>query len=95
MVVGYHRVVPFFYAKYRHGITSVRQSGKVFVFGNKTAFMPPGYPGGENLWAVAFQLIAKEKHGILDSFRDSFGIVVETSHIACQNRKPRERCIGA
>ena len=23
--------------------------------------MPPGYPGGENLWAAVFRLIAKEK----------------------------------
>ena len=61
MVVGHYRVVTgFLNAKYRHVITSFRRSAKVFVFGEKAASMPPGYPGGENLWAVAFQLIVGE-----------------------------------
>jgi hypothetical protein len=33
----------------------------VFVFGENVASMPPGYPGGENLWAVAFWLFVEEK----------------------------------
>lgn len=62
MVVGHYRVVAgFLNAKYRHGITSFRRSGKVFVFGKKVASMPPGHSGGENLWAAAFRLIVEEK----------------------------------
>ena len=62
VVVGHHRIVAgFLNAKYRHGITSFRRSGKVFVFEEKTASMPPGYPVGENLWAVAFRLVAGEE----------------------------------
>ena len=61
VVVGHHRVVAgFLNTKYRHGITSFRLSGKVFVFVEKTASMPPGYPEGENLWAAAFRLIVEE-----------------------------------
>ena len=61
VVVGHHRVVAgFLNAKYRHGITSFRRLGKVFVFGEKTASMPPLYPGGENLWAAAAQPIVAE-----------------------------------
>ena len=46
---GHHRVVAgFLNAKYRHGITSLRRSGKVFVFGEKAASTPLGYPGREN-----------------------------------------------
>ena len=33
----------------------------MFVFGEKTASTPPGYPGKENLWVAAFWLIGKEK----------------------------------
>lgn len=48
-VVGHHRVVTgFLNAKYRHGITSFRRFGKVFVFWEKAAPIPPGHPGGEN-----------------------------------------------
>ena len=62
MVVGHHRVVAgFLNAKYRHGITSFRRSGKVFVFGEKSASTPPGYPGEEKLWAAVFRLIVGEK----------------------------------
>ena len=62
VVVGHHRVVAgFLNAKYRHIITSLRRSGKVFVFGEKAASMPPGYPGGENLWAGDFRLTVEEK----------------------------------
>ena len=62
VVVGHHRVVTgFLNAKYRHGITSFRRLGKVFVFGKKAASMLLGYSRGENLWAVAFRLIAAEK----------------------------------
>ena len=50
VVVGHHRVVTgFLNAKYSHSITSLRRSGKVFVFGENTASTPPGHPGGENL----------------------------------------------
>ena len=69
VVVGHHRVVAdFLNAKYRHVITSLRRSEKVFVLGGKTASMPSGHPGGENLWAVAFGLIRESKHWIIDSF---------------------------
>ena len=62
VVVGHHRVVAgFLNAKDRHGITSFRRSEKVFVFGKKTVSMPPGHPGGENLWAAVFRLIMGEK----------------------------------
>ena len=62
MVVGHHRVVAgFLNAKYRHVITSLRRSEKVFVFGEKTVSTLPGYPGGKNLWAVAFWLTVEEK----------------------------------
>lgn len=62
VVVGHHRVVAgFLNAKYRHGITSLRRSEKVFVLGKKAASMPSGYPGGENLWAGALPLIVGEK----------------------------------
>ena len=61
VVVGHHRVVAgFLNAKYRHGITSFRRSEKVLVFGEKTASIPLGHPGGENLWAVAVKPIAEE-----------------------------------
>ena len=43
------------------GITSFRRSGKVFILGEKAASVPPGHPGGENLWAVAFRVIVGEK----------------------------------
>jgi hypothetical protein len=33
----------------------------VFVFEEKTASIPLGHPGGENLWAAAFRLIVEEK----------------------------------
>ena len=33
----------------------------MFVLGEKTASMPPGYPEGENLWAVAFWLTVEGK----------------------------------
>ena len=33
---------------FSHGITSLRRSGKVFVFGEKAASTPLGYPGREN-----------------------------------------------
>ena len=46
VMVGHHRVVAgFLNAKYRHVITSLRRFGKVFILGEKTASMPPGYPG--------------------------------------------------
>ena len=62
VVVGHHRVVAgFLNAKYRHVITSLWRSGKVLVFGEKVASMPPGHPGGENRWVVTFRLIAGEK----------------------------------
>ena len=62
VVVGHHRVIAgFLNAKYRHGITSFRRSGKVFILGEKAASVPPGHPGGENLWAVAFRVIVDEK----------------------------------
>lgn len=71
MVVGHHRVVAgFLKAKYRHVITSFRRSEKVLVFGEKAVSMPSGHPGGENLWAAAFRLIAGDK--ILD-FRLALG----------------------
>ena len=54
-------VAGFLNAKYRHGITSFRRSGKVLIFGKKSASMPPGYPGGENLWAGDFRLTVEEK----------------------------------
>ena len=61
VVVRHHRVIAgFLNAKYRHLITSFRRPEKVFVFGKKAASMPPGCPGGENLWAVAFRLIVEE-----------------------------------
>ena len=70
VVVGHHRVVAgFLNAKYRHQVTSFRRSGKVFVFGEKTASMLTRYPGGKNLWAAAFRLIVGKKHGTFDSFR--------------------------
>lgn len=60
-MVGHHRVVAgFLNTKYRHQITSFRRSEKVLVFGEKVASMPPGHPGGENLWAVTFRLIVEE-----------------------------------
>ena len=69
VVIGHHRVVAgFLNAKYRHLITSFRRSGKVFVFEEKTASMPPRCPRGENLWASAVQLIAGEKSEIFDLF---------------------------
>lgn len=62
MVVGHHRVVAgFLYAKYCHGITSLRRLGNVFIFGGKLAFMPSGCPRVENLWAMAFWLIVEGK----------------------------------
>ena len=65
VVVRHHRVVAgFLNAKYRHVITSLRRSGKVLVFGEKVASMPPGHPGGENLWAATFRLVVGEE--ILD-----------------------------
>lgn len=71
MVVGHHRVVAgFLNAKYRRGITSLRRFEKVFVFGKKAASMPPGYPGGENLWAAVFQLIVDKLHGIFASIQN-------------------------
>ena len=33
----------------------------MFVFREKMASTPPGYPGGENLWAVTLRLIAGEE----------------------------------
>ena len=33
----------------------------MFVFEEKTASIPLGHPGGENLWAAAFRLIVEEK----------------------------------
>ena len=33
--------------------------------------MPPGYPGGENLWAAAFRLIVEEKTWDFDFFCDN------------------------
>ena len=74
MVVGHYRVVAgFLNAKYRHGITSFRRSGKVFVFGKKVASMPPGHSGGENLWAAAFRLIVEGKNM---GFSTPFGAVL-------------------
>ena len=65
VVVGHHGVVTgFLNAKYRHGITSFRRFGKVFISGEKTASMPPGYPGRETLWAMVFWLTVGE--GIWD-----------------------------
>ena len=49
IVVGGLVVAGFLNTKYRYGITSFRRSGKVLVFGEKTASIPPGYPGGGNL----------------------------------------------
>ena len=52
VVVGHYRIVGgFLNTKYRHINTSLRRSGKVFVFGEKTASILLGHPGGENLWA--------------------------------------------
>lgn len=39
--------------------------------------MPPGYPAGENLWAVDFWLIVEENHGNFGSFRNNLRIVKE------------------
>lgn len=62
MVVGHHRVVTgFLNAKYSHSITSLRRSGKVFVFGENTASTPPRCHRRENLWAAALRLIAGEE----------------------------------
>lgn len=71
VVVGHYRIVAvFFNAKYRHHITSFRRSKKVSIFGGKAASMPPGYPGGENLWAVVFRLIVDKLHGIFVSIQN-------------------------
>lgn len=62
VVVRHHRVVAgFLNTKYRHVITSLRRFGKVFVFGEKTASIPLGHPGGKNLWAGDFRLTAEGK----------------------------------
>ena len=42
-------------------ITSLRRPKKVSIFGEKAASMPPGHPGGENLWAMVFRLIVGER----------------------------------
>ena len=57
VVVRHHRVVAgFLNAKYRHGITSFRRFGKVFILGEKMTSIPPRYPReektiGGGLWA--------------------------------------------
>ena len=62
VVVGHYRIVGgFLNTKYRHINTSLRRSGKVFVFGEKTASILLGHPGGENLWAGGFRLTVGEK----------------------------------
>ena len=33
----------------------------MFILGEKTASMPPGYPGEENLWAAGFRLVVEEE----------------------------------
>ena len=48
------------------------QSGKVFVFGEKTVSTPPGYPGKENLWTAVFRLTVGEEMWDFDFFRCSF-----------------------
>lgn len=40
----------------------------MFIFGEKAASVPPGHPGGENLWAVAFRVIVDEKRSIFAPF---------------------------
>lgn len=72
-------------------ITSLRWPEKVLVFVEKVVSTPPGYPGGENSWAVVFRLIEDEKTWNFRLFSgqyNGFGIVLETSHIDCQNRNP-------
>jgi len=44
----------------------------VFVFEEKLASMPLGYPGGENLWAAVFGLVVEGKN---IGFSVSFGVV--------------------
>ena len=73
VMVGHHRVVAdFLNAKYRHVITSLRRSEKVFVFGKKAASMPPGCSERENLWAAFASLLWTKKHRIFGFFRGSF-----------------------
>lgn len=55
----------------------------MFVFGEKAVSTPPGYPGGENLWAAVFRLIVEEKHGIFNSFQGSFGVAAERPILKC------------
>ena len=73
VVVGHHRIATgFLNAKYRHGITSFRRSGKVLIFGEKVVSMPPEYPRKENLWVADSRLTVEEKTWDLGSFRCSF-----------------------
>lgn len=63
MVVGHYRIVAgFLNTKYRH-ILSPPFGGleKCLFSGEKTASIPLGHPGGENLWAGDFRLTAEEK----------------------------------
>lgn len=43
----------------------------MFVFVEKTASMPPGYPEGENLWAMGFRLTVDKKAWDFDFFCDN------------------------
>ena len=48
MMVCHHRVVAgFLNAKYRHNLTSLRRSGKVFVFGKNSILCPFTFPCGK------------------------------------------------
>ena len=48
MMVCHHRVVTgFLNAKYRHNLTSLRRSGKVFVFGKNSILCPFTFPCGK------------------------------------------------
>ena len=48
MMVCHHRVVAgFLNAKYRHNLTSLRRSGKVFVFGKNSILCPLASPCGK------------------------------------------------
>ena len=49
--------------------------------------MPPGYPGRENLWAVAFRLTVGEKIWNFDFFRCSFGNVRDPFMKKQQNKE--------
>lgn len=49
--------------------------------------MPPGYPGGENLWGMAFQPIVDKKHGIFDSFSAQHQLIKRFVYNSYQNEQ--------